>query len=106
MINGEQFTTVFRVNGLKLSHKEEEQASNTIVKLKSIYATMDPMTVPRGELHHYLGMTTDFRTQGEVQITMYDNIKKLINLLPEDMKGSKHTAAQEHLFQTDDGQAI
>ena len=44
----------------------------------------------------------DFRVPGEVQITMYDYIKKLIASLPGDMIGSKHTAAPEHLFRTDE----
>ena len=40
-------------------------------------------------------MTTDFGAQGEIQITMYDYIKKKpIDSLPEDMIGSKYTAAQ------------
>ena len=37
---------------------------------------------------------------------MYDCIKKLINSLPEDTLGSKHTAAPEYLFQTDNEQPI
>ena len=39
-------------------------------------------------------------------MSMYDYIKKLINSLTENMMESKHSAAPEHLFQTDDGQAI
>ena len=44
----------------------------------------------------------DFRVQGKVQIAMYDYIKKLIDSLPEDMIGSKHTAAPEHFFRIDE----
>ena len=105
MINREQSTIVFHVYNLKPSHKDVEQVSNIIVKFESIYATIDPMTMHRGKLHHYIGMIMDFRTQREVQITMYDCIRKLINSLPEDMKGSKQTAAPEYLFRTDDEQA-
>ena len=64
------------------------------------------MTVHRGELHHYLGMILEFRVKGEVQITMYDYIKKLIDSLSEDMISAKHTAAPEYLFPTDDEDAI
>ena len=35
-------------------------------------------------------------------MTMYDYIKKIIDSLPEDMIGKKHTAASEHLFRTDE----
>ena len=62
-------------------------------------STVNLMTLHRGKLHHNLGMTIDFRVHGEVQITMYDYIKKLmINSLPEDMLGSKHTTVPEYLF--------
>ena len=64
--------------------------------------TTDLMKVQWGKVHHYLGMTMDFRVPGEIQITMYDYIKKLIDSFPEDMIGSKHTAAPEHLFRTDE----
>ena len=47
MISGEQFPIVFHVGDLKLSHKDEEEASDIITKLESIYATIDPMTVYR-----------------------------------------------------------
>ena len=36
---------------------------------------------------------------------MYDYIKKLINLLSEDMQGNKYTAASEYLFWADDEEA-
>ena len=63
------------------------------------------MTVYRGKLHHYLGMTMDFRVHGEVQIVMYDYIKKLIDSLPDDVKGSKHAVAPKYLFWTDNEEA-
>ena len=33
---------------------------------------------------------------------MYDCIKKLIDLLLDDVKGSNHTSAPEYIFRTDD----
>lgn len=61
------------------------------------------MTVHHEEVHHYLEITMDFKAQGGVQIPMYDYyIKKLIDSLPEDMIGIKHTAPPEHLFRTDE----
>ena len=101
MVNGEQITIVFHVDNLKLSHKDSKVVSNTIINLQPIYATIDPMAVDQGEVHPYLGMTMDFRVPGEVQKTMYDYIKKLIDSLSECMIGSKHTVAPEHLFRTD-----
>ena len=62
MINDEQFTIVFNVDDLKLSHNEVEQVSETIATFVWIYATLDPITVHRGKLQNYLGTTMDFRT--------------------------------------------
>ena len=45
-------------------------------------------------------MTIDLSKDGEVMITMYDYVKKLINKLPESMRGEKPTAAPEYLFKT------
>ena len=45
-------------------------------------------------------MTTHFDGNGEVKITMYDNIQKMINEFPLDMIGHNDTAAFSHLFQT------
>ena len=64
MVNGNQITIVFHVDDLKLSHKDSNVVSKTIAKLHSIYATTDPMTVHHGKVHHYLGMTMDFRVPG------------------------------------------
>jgi hypothetical protein len=45
-------------------------------------------------------MTLDFTKDGEVMITMYDYVKKLIDKLPKFMRGEKPTAALEYLFKT------
>ena len=46
MINGKQFSIVFHVDNLKLSHnKKIKVVSSTISKLESIYAFIDPMAV-------------------------------------------------------------
>ena len=99
MINGEQFSNLFDVDDLKLSHKDKEQLSNIVAKLESTYAIVDQMTVHRGKLHHYLGETMEFkRVQGEVRMKMYGYIKKLVDSLLDDMKGSKNTPAPKYLF--------
>ena len=45
-------------------------------------------------------MTVDFRTPGEVRLSLYDMIQKLINVLPNDIIGEKNTAAPSNLFDT------
>ena len=105
MINGKQFTIVSHVDDLKLSHKDDKQVSDIITKLESIYATIYSMAVRRGKLHYYLGITTDLRVQGEVQITMHGYIKKLVKSLPDDMKVNNHMAAPKYLLWSYDEEA-
>jgi hypothetical protein len=58
MINDKQFTMVWHVDDIKMSHEEEKEITRMITWLKSIYG--DDMRVSRGCVHDYLGMTLDF----------------------------------------------
>ena len=60
MISGVQFIIVFRADDLKLSQKDEENVSDITAKLGLIYATINPKTMHRGKLHHYLEITMEF----------------------------------------------
>ena len=80
-MDNKQFTTV-HVNDMKLSHINKKIVTNILQKLESLYAKLDPMTMMRGKVHQYLGMTIDHRSKGEVCITMYGFIKKMIDELP------------------------
>ena len=108
MTNGNQVTVVFHVDDLKISSKDSKQVTKLIQQLESIYATIDPMTITRGKIHQYLGMAVDFGKQpGEVWISMYDYIYKLLRDILEDMKGIRTTAAPGYLFKTDvDGEKL
>ena len=57
-----------------------------------------PLTIHRGKIHDYLGMTLDFSIDGKVQIRMEDYIRTMLAALPEDMAGMATTPAAEHLF--------
>jgi hypothetical protein len=103
MVNGKQITIIFHIDDLMMSHKSPNIVTLYIRKLEKEYARRDPLTVMRGKLHEYLGMTVDFRTKLQVSFTQYDYLKKLFNDLPKDMLGGlKHTAAPEYLFKTTD----
>ena len=108
MVNGKQLTIIFHIDDLMMSHKNPNIVTLYIRKLEKEYAKRDSLTVMRGKVHEYLGMTIDFRIKLQVAFTQYDNIKKLFNDLPEDMKtgGLKHTAAPEYLFKTKDETCI
>jgi hypothetical protein len=65
-----------------------------------------PLTVQRGLLHDYLGMTIDLSVKGKVMITMIDFIEKMLEEVPDNMNGDKHAPAQEHLFKVNEEDAI
>ena len=53
------------------------------------------MAITWGKEHKYLGMTIDYSSPGKVIFSMIDYIGKMLDNLPEDMKGD-----QPHLLHT------
>jgi hypothetical protein len=96
VIDGDQFTLAWRVDDIKISHKDTKEVSKVIAWLKSIYG--DNMHMSRGLVHDYLGMTLDYATKGEVKVTMVDYLKGLLDDFQEVIEWRAHTAAAENLF--------
>jgi hypothetical protein len=69
--------------------------------LNARYGKETPLTVTRGDIHEYLGMTIDYSTEGKVMIRMEDYVENMLEETPEDMDGVAATPAGEHLFQVD-----
>ena len=72
--------------------------TSVIDDLSSVFGIEAPLTVNRGKIHEYLGMTLDYSVKGKVTITMFEYIKKLLEELPSDMNGDAVTPAANHLF--------
>ncbi len=51
-----------------------------------------------GTVHDYLGMTFDYSFGKEVQINMWDFLKKVIEEFPEEITGVCATPANDYLF--------
>ena len=102
MVSGKQLTVVFHVDDGIVAHEDPTVVTHFLRRLEEVYGKTDPLSITRGNVHEYLGMTMDFSQSGDVEISMYDYVKKLINKLPPDMIGKKSTAAPEYLFRTDD----
>ena len=61
----------------------------------------DEMTVNRCKKHKYLGMTLDYSKEGACQITMFENLKSILETFDKidtKAKGAKNSAAPENLF--------
>jgi len=81
-----QLSILFHIDDLLISHRHPEVVMLFIKKLEKECGVKDPLTVTRGKLHEYLGMTVDFSATGICKMTQYDCIKKLRFSLPDDWK--------------------
>jgi hypothetical protein len=77
MIEGDQMTICFHVDDCKLSHRKTKVMDSMIEYLRQEYESIfedgsGAMTVSRGNIHKYLGMTLDYSVCGQVKITMFN----------------------------------
>jgi hypothetical protein len=100
-IEGTQCTILWHVDDLKLSHVKQEVLDGIIDTLNERYGKIAPLTVTRGDIHEYLGMTLDYSCPGKVTIRMDDYVKDILAEAPDDMAGTAATPAAEHLFTVD-----
>jgi hypothetical protein len=61
-----------------------------------------PLTISRGKVHVYLGMTIDFSIDGKVRFSMIGYMDEILNDPPPDMDGENTTPAASFLFDVDD----
>jgi hypothetical protein len=109
-VQGSQMTICFHVDDCKLSHILSKANDRMIKWLKQEYESIfedgsGKMSVSRGKVHTYLGMTLDYTLPGRVMITMFDYIKEIItayDLADPKGGGTKSSAAPENLFKIDE----
>lgn len=82
-IDGSQCTICFHVDDCKISHKMSKVIESTIEWLRRDYENIfedgsGKMTVHRGKVHKYLGMTLDFNTKYQVKVTMTEYVEDII----------------------------
>jgi hypothetical protein len=108
-INGKQCTIVWHVDDLKISHVDPKVVTTILNLLDSKYGQeivggkRAPLTVKRGKLHDYLGMTLDYSEPGCVKVDMTDYVTKILDETPEDMEGTATSPASAHLFKIIEG---
>jgi hypothetical protein len=83
IIEGKQMTICFHVDDYNLSHSKKKVMDTMIEYLHQEYESIfedgiGAMTVSRGKLHKYLGMTLDYTVRGQVKIAMFDCVDKII----------------------------
>jgi hypothetical protein len=108
-INGKQCTIVWHVDDLKVSHVDPNVVTTVLESLDAPYGQelvggkRAPVTINRGKVHDYLGMTLDYTEASSVKIDMTEYVGKILDEIPEDMNGTATSPAADHLFQIIDG---
>jgi hypothetical protein len=101
-IAGKQCPILWHVDDIKVSHMDPDVVTMILATINEEYGKETPLTVTRGFVHDYLGMTINFLHKGQVPFTMFDYIANMLEALPETMKGESATPAGEHLFKIDE----
>jgi hypothetical protein len=109
-IEGEQMTICFHVDDCKLSHRKTKVMDRMIKYLRQEYESIfedgsGAMTVSRGKVHKYLGMTLDYTVRGQVKISMFDYVNEILTAFDKaepEGAGTKSSAAPENLFKVDE----
>ena len=102
-INGKQCMIGWHVDNLKISHVDGNVVEDIVKALDNKYGKETPITVHRGPIQEYLGMTIDYTVKGKVSFSMPQYIEDLLGECPESiMKGTLATPATNHLFQTNE----
>jgi hypothetical protein len=110
IVDGTQMTICFHVDDCKLSHHSSRANHNLVDWLHQEYESIfedgsGEMTISRGRVHKYLGMTLDYTVHGRVSISMFDYIDKIINAFDKaEPKGgsTKSSTAPDDLFKVDE----
>ena len=109
IVDRHQLTVVWHVDDLKISHQNENVVTRMITWLRKTYEVLfddrtGAMIVHRGRVHEYLGMSLDFTTAGQVQVTMFDYIKEMVDDFTNINTTTKTAPnlAASHLFKVDE----
>ena len=103
MVNGSQLTIVWHVDDCKISHVDEKVVTDMLNKLEQKFGKESAVTVTRGPVHDYLGMTIDYSEEGKVKFYMFDYIEQILSEVDSKMMGGPSvTPAAKHLFTVND----
>jgi hypothetical protein len=99
MMHSKQLTVVWHVDDLKISYVETTVVDNFIELLTSVFGKASPLSISRGKVHDYLGLTLDFNNSGQLVIDMSAYAKMVVAAPPDDMRGRAPNPGANHLFQ-------
>jgi hypothetical protein len=94
-IDGSQFTIIWHVDNLNLSHKSNQVLDNEVKYLESIYISV---VGSKGTEHTYLGMDLKFQSQ-KLQVSMIPYLQDIVNEFPNELDKITSTPAALYLFE-------
>ena len=78
IINNKQCTICWHVDDLKILHADPQMVMDVLDKLNEVYGQISPLTVTRGTVHVYVGMTIDYSERGKVKFSMFDYLQEMV----------------------------
>ena len=88
-------TVFWKVDDLKVSHKNEFEITRFATYLQDIYVGLQASCV---KVHEYLGMTLDYSEKGKLKLSMIPYLINLLKEFLEDLGALAATTAPDHLF--------
>ena len=98
IINNKQCTILYHIDDLRKSHFDHAVVSRVLADINAEYGRISKMTITWGKVHKYLGMNIDYYSLGKLIFSMIEYIGKMIEDIPEYIKGGSATTTVEHLF--------
>ena len=69
VFKGKQCTILWHVDNINMSHVDSKIVSSVLANIDAEYGKISKMTIPRGKIHKYLGMTIN--TSSLVKLKFY-----------------------------------
>jgi hypothetical protein len=104
MIGGKQCTVLWHVNDQNISHVSDDVNTDIIKSNNDEFGKEAPITITRGKVHDYLGMTLDYSEKVKVKIKILDYVDKMRTYLPDEMDGEAPSPAANQLLTVNDDQ--
>ena len=102
-----QHTIRFHLDDVMSSHVNPKVNDEFGEWAQRKYGELKPVTIVRGKIHKFLGMTFDFSKPGEVHVIQKDHVMDIIRSWPENLKGKTSlTPVSDDLFKRGHGRLL
>ena len=94
----EQDYILWYVNDLNSSHVDPTNISIILADIDAEHGKVSIITIKRCKVHKHLKTTIDYSWPGKIIFSIIDYIGKILDGVPEDMKGESATPSALHIF--------